>query len=251
MNDSSLPNDRKPLSWPALTGLILGLAAIATVVASGVGYRLGWWHFTRGLDVSEWAAYGAGLGLVLSAAGLILARPGAGRRGFVPALLGVAAALPLVAMAIHWEYAARTYPPINDISTDTEDPPVFWDMPNPTDYPGAETAALQRAAYPDLAPLDLAIPPEKAFAHALALVEGKGWELVSKAPQEGRIEATVSSLLYGFKDELTVRITPSNGGAKVDVRSRSRLGRIDRGVNAKRIRAYLAELEARAGETSR
>jgi uncharacterized protein (DUF1499 family) len=123
-------------------------------------------------------------------------------------------------------------------------------MPNPTDYPGAETAVLQRAAYPDLAPLVLALPPEEAFAQARAVAEGKGWEIVAKVPEEGRIEATVSSLLYGFKDEFTVRITPADGGSKVDVRSRSRLGRIDRGVNAKRIRAYFAELEARAGETS-
>jgi uncharacterized protein (DUF1499 family) len=251
MNETSLPNDRKPLSWLALAGLILGLAAIAAMVASGIGYRQGWWSVVEGLKYSEWTAYGAVLALALSAAGLILARPGAGRRGFVPAILGVAAALPLVAMAIHWEYAARTYPPINDISTDTEDPPEFWDMPNPMSYPGAETAAQQRAGYPDLAPLELAIPPEKAFALALALAESKGWEIVAKVPEEGRIEATDSSRLYGFKDEFAVRVSPSDGGAKVDVRSRSRLGLIDRGVNAKRIRAYLAALKERAGETPR
>lgn len=250
MNKTSMPNSRRPLSWPALSGLILGLAAIASVVVSGVGYQQGWWPFPRGLQIAEWAAYGAAFGLVLAVIGLIRTR-GSQRRGFILAILGVAVTLPLVAMAIHWEYAARAYPPINDISTDTENAPVFWDMPTPTDYPGGETAAKQRAAYPDLVTLQLAIPPDKVFAHALALVEDKGWELVSKAPEEGNIEATVSSLLYGFKDEFAVRITPADGGSKVDVRSRSRLGRIDRGVNAKRIRAYLAELEARAVETSR
>jgi uncharacterized protein (DUF1499 family) len=149
-------------------------------------------------------------------------------------------------MAVQWEYAARSYPPINDISTDIEDPPVFWDMPMPTDYPGGEKAALQRAAYPDLAPLVLAMPADKAFAEALALMEGRGWEIVAKVPEEGRIEATASSRLFGFKDEVVVRVAPENGGAKVDVRSRSRVGLIDRGVNAKRIRAYLADLKRRA-----
>lgn len=242
---------RNSVSKPALAGLVLGVAALAAVAISGIAYRLGGWHFTVGLQVTEWAVYGAAVALALSAVGLIQARPQARPRGFLLGILGVAAALPVVAMGLHWEYATRTYPPINDISTDTEDPPVFWDMPNPTNYPGAETAALQRAAYPDLAPLELAMPPEKAFAHALAVAEGRGWAIVAHVPQEGRIEATDTSLLYGFTDEIAVRVAPSDGGAKVDVRSRSRLGRIDRGVNAKRIRAYLKALQAHAVTAAR
>ena len=70
-------------------------------------------------------------------------------------------------------------PPINDISTDTADAPVFWDMPNPTDYPGAKTAALQHAAYPDLAPLKLGLTPEQAFAQALLVAQAKGWTIVA------------------------------------------------------------------------
>lgn len=236
---------------PAVSGLILGLSAIATIVASGVGYRLGWWHFTRGLQVSEWATYGAAVALVLSALGLVQTRPRATRRGRVVAILGLLVALLPLGMALQWEYAARTTPPINDVSTDTADAPVFWDMPNPTDYPGEKTAALQRAAYPDLVPLKLGLPPEQAFAQALAVAQEKGWTLVASVPAEGRIEATSSSLLYGFTDEVIVRVKATDGGALVDVRSRSRLGRIDRGVNAKRIRAYLAALHQRAAASRR
>ncbi|MEE4237046.1 MAG: DUF1499 domain-containing protein [Anderseniella sp.] len=242
---------RYSVSKSALAGLLFGVTALAAVAISGIGYRLGGWHFTVGLQVTEWAVYGAAFALALSAVGLFQARPQARHRGFVLAILGVAAALPVVAMGLQWEYATRTYPPINDISTDMEEAPVFWDMPNPTDYPGAETAALQRAAYPGLAPLELAMPPEKAFAHALAVAQGRGWEIVASVPQEGRIEATDSSFLYGFTDEITVRVAPSDGGARVDVRSRSRIGRIDRGVNAKRIRAYLKSLQAHAVTAAR
>lgn len=240
-----------PLSISATSGLMLGLAAIATIVASGVGYRLGWWHFTRGLQVSEWATYGASVALVLSAFGLVQTRPGAARRGLVIAVIGLLVALVPVLMAVQWEYASRTTPPINDISTDAADAPVFWDMPNPTDYPGAKTADLQRAAYPDLAPLRLAMPPEQAFAQALAAAKEKGWTIVASVPAEGRLEATASSLLYGFTDEVIVRVKAADGGSLVDVRSRSRLGRVDRGVNAKRIRSYLAALQERAAETRR
>jgi uncharacterized protein (DUF1499 family) len=246
MRTESMSTLPKPLSMPALWGLILGLAAVATIIASGMGYRLGWWHFTRGLQASEWATYGAAVAFVLSGFGLIQTRPRAARRGLAMAILGLLIALFPLAMALQWEVASRTTPPINDISTDTADAPVFWDMPNPTDYPGAKTAALQHAAYPDLAPLKLGLTLEQAFAQALSVAQEKGWTIVASVSAEGRIEATSSSLLYGFTDEVIVRVKAAEGGALVDVRSRSRLGRVDRGVNAKRIRAYLAALQERA-----
>ena len=165
------------------------------------------------------------------------------------AVLGTLASLPLVLMAIQWEYAARAYPPINDISTDTQDAPVFWDMPIATDYPGGAVAEQQRAAYPDLAPLKLALAPAQAYEHALAVVKEQGWEIVATVPEEGRIEAMARSRLYGFVDEVAIRVTAEGSGARVDVRSRSRTGRIDRGVNAKRIRTYLAAVAAQAGQT--
>lgn len=241
----------QPLSIPAMSGLILGLAAIATIVASGIGYRLGWWHFTRGLQAAEWATYGAAVALVLAVLGLVQTRPGAARSGRVMAALGLLVALVPVATALQWEYASRTTPPINDISTDTADAPVFWDMPNPTDYPGAKAAAMQRTAYPDLAPLKLAMPPDQVFAQALTVANDNGWTIVASVPTEGRLEATTSSLLYGFTDEVIVRVKAADGGALIDVRSRSRLGRIDRGVNATRIRDYLAALQESAAGARR
>ena len=110
------------------------MAAIAAIVASGIGSRLGWWHFLVGLRVSEWATFGATVALVLAVLGLVQTQPGGTRRGLVMAALGLIVALVPVATALQWEYAGRTTPPINDISTDTADAPMFWDMPNPTDY---------------------------------------------------------------------------------------------------------------------
>jgi len=238
----------RPLSRPALAGLLLGLITLAVALSGGIGARQGWWHFLLALQWAEWAAWGAALALVLSLTGLVRARPGGRQRGFMLAVLGTLASLPLVLMAVQWEYATRAYPPINDISTDTLDAPVFWDMPIATDYPGGAVAEQQRAAYPDLAPLQLALAPAQAYEHALAVVKEQGWEIVSTVPEEGRIEATARSRLYGFVDEVAVRVTAEGSGAKVDVRSRSRTGRIDRGVNAKRIRTYLAAVAAHAGQ---
>jgi uncharacterized protein (DUF1499 family) len=237
---------RKPLSLPALFGLSFGVVAITSVLASGIGYRLGWWHFTLGIQVSEWASYGAALALLLSVTGLVQTRPRASHRGRPAAAVGLLLALAPLAMALQWEYATRTYPAINDISTDIQDAPVFWDMPTPTDYPGGKSAELQRAAYPDLAPLHFKQAPAEVFAIVLATVKDKGWTVVSSVPEEGRIEATATSLLYGFTDEVAIRIKAAAGGTRVDVRSRSRLGKIDRGTNAKRIRAFLADVQKRA-----
>src|SRR3546814_980755 len=113
----------------------------------------------------------------------------------------------------------------NDIATNLENPPIFRAMPRPGAYPGGETAALQRAAYPGLQPLSLDIAPERAFALARALVEDRGWTIIAEHPGEGRIEAVATTLLYGFEDEVIIRIAPAEAGSVVDLRSRSRLGR--------------------------
>jgi uncharacterized protein (DUF1499 family) len=233
----------------ALLGLLCGLGGIAALAVSAIGYRLARWPVTTTLGLAEYGAYAAALGLGLSLIGLFLALRRRSGRGLLLGLLGLVATLPVVAMAVQWDYAARHYPPINDISTDTDDPPIFWDMPNPSEYPGGRTAELQHAAYPDMATLSLSFPPERAFALALEIARENGWEIVAEAPDEGRIEAVATSLLYGFKDEIVIRIEAAEGGGSViDLRSRSRLGRIDRGVNAARIRAFLADLQARAAK---
>jgi uncharacterized protein (DUF1499 family) len=73
-------------------------------------------------------------------------------------------------------------------------------------------------------------------------------ELVEENAAEGRIEATQTSLLYGFKDDMVVRISTNSDGTVVDVRSKSRVGRSDIGQNAKRIRTFLTRLKDALGD---
>lgn len=223
----------------------LALAAVMAIVAGGLGYRAGWWHFLTGLRIAEWAIYGSVVALALGMIGTWTSLRAGARRGFITALFGIALALPVVGVAVQWEVSARNHPPINDISTDLDDPPVFWDMPDPADHPGAQVAELQRQGYPDLAPLQVALPPQRAFEQALALVRERGWEVIAADEVDLRIEATASSRLYGFTDEIVIRVSETPDGARIDLRSRSRLGRIDRGVNAARIRAFLQDLAPR------
>ncbi|GHF73104.1 DUF1499 domain-containing protein [Seohaeicola zhoushanensis] len=224
--------------------IVLGVASIALLAVSVWGFRAGGWPWPQAYDIAGWGAWAAGAGIIAALAGLVVwLRRRRGGAGAV--LLGLILSLPVAGLGSAFEIAARTTPPINDISTDTEDPPVFWSTATPSDYP-AKNAKQQRAAYPDVRPLDLPVSADEAFAAALALVEERGWEVLSADPVESQIEAIARSSLFGFEDEVAIRVTETDTGARIDMRSRSRLGQIDRGANARRIEAYLGDLDTRA-----
>ena len=138
-------------------------------------------------------------------------------------------------------------PPIHDITTDTENPPAFvsavaLNAPGRTDYDPA-VAEQQRAAYPDLGPAMLAAAPADAFDRALAVVGDMGLELLAADADALRVEATDRSFWFGFPDDVVVRVAADGeAGSRVDVRSLSRVGGGDLGVNARRVREFVAAL---------
>ena len=145
-------------------------------------------------------------------------------------------------------------PPIHDITTDMENPPAFvaavaLNDPGRTDYEGEAIAQQQRAAYPDIGPVTLALDAGAAFELALTTVQGMGWEMLDTDAATGRIEATDRTFWFGFADDVVVRITEAAAdadvGARVDVRSLSRVGVGDLGANALRVRNFLAALMER------
>ena len=103
-------------------------------------------------------------------------------------------------------------------------------------------AELQHAAYPDIAPVDLDLAPAAAYAKALAAANAMEWALVATDSVAGRIEATATTRVFRFKDDVVIRIRPRAGGSRLDIRSVSRLGNGDLGKNASRIRAFLVHL---------
>jgi len=240
MNNQNSP---KPISRLALSGLALSVAVIISALMSGVGYRLGWWRHPEAFTLFEWATYAAVIALLISILGTFKTRPKSPKRGLLLGITGIVLSLPVISASVLFEYSATAYPRINDITTDTQDPPSFWDVPNPIEYPGQSVADLQLAAYPDIRSLELDVTPEKAFEKALEVVTKYGWEVIASDADEGRIEAVETTLLFGFKDEVVVRIAATDEGSIIDIRSRSRIGRIDRGANAKRIRRYLNALK--------
>jgi uncharacterized protein (DUF1499 family) len=240
--------ERVPRRTPlALIALALALVALLMLCASGPGTRMGLWHFRTGFSLMRYAAYLGVLAALLGLAGVLMAR-GRGR---------VIAAAALVLGALAWFFpwnmrrGAGQYPPIHDITTDTRNPPAFVavaplraDAPNPVAYAGDSAAIAQQKAYPDVRPMMMAMPVDSAFSLALRTAREMGWELVDQNRRDGRIEATATTPFFGFKDDVVIRVSSASGISRVDVRSKSRVGRGDIGANAKRVRAYLQRLRA-------
>jgi uncharacterized protein (DUF1499 family) len=142
-------------------------------------------------------------------------------------------------------------PSIHDITTDTENPPQFVALlaarqkaPNGAAHGGARVAQAQKAAYPDITPTKLDLPPARAFERALNVAGNMGWKIVAANQAEGRIEATATTFWFRFKDDIVIRIVASGNGSRLDLRSMSRLGRNDLGTNARRIRSFLNQLQS-------
>ena len=194
----------------------------------------------------------AGIAILLAfAAFVVIWRQG--YAGLGRALLALFIGITLLAYPAYLGVRAQMLPAISDISTDTSNPPRFDTLVRQRprdriDYPGPATAALQRTAYPDIAPLDLEVPSRMAFDAALALVTKRKWAISeARAPALGRrdgvIEATARSPIMGFRDDVIIRLTPMNQGTRVDVRSASRVGTHDLGANASRIRSLLEDID--------
>jgi uncharacterized protein (DUF1499 family) len=174
------------------------------------------------------------VGLVLSLIALYTTRPAKGRAGRRLAWGGLALSGAVLAGIAVAASSGSGAPPINGITTDPNDPPQF-SSPDKS-YPGEEFASQQRAAYPDLGPIAVSHPPDQTFATVKSAIEGFGWEIVTADASSGVIEATDTSRMFRFVDDIVVRIRADGTGSRVDMRSRSREGRGDLGVNAARIR---------------
>lgn len=204
--------------------LFAGLLAVSAVVA----YRLEWVGFqiaVPGLAIATLSGLLAAVSGVLALFGAIRRRKSA-----MPALLGMLLGLVVALPVLFSVLAGSSVPRIHDISTDLDHPPDNLDQ-------------LQREGYPDLKRLILNRSPEVVFEQALKLVKSRGWHIAEASAASGTIEATAITPIMAFKDDVIIRIQSTGQTTRVDMRSVSRVGISDLGVNAKRIRHFLAELE--------
>ena len=226
------------------------LLALLLLLVAGPGTRLEIWGFRFGFMLLGWAVCLALASGLLALLMLFVSKFRAERAGILLASLVLAAG---VAAVPAWQLKqARSLPMIHDITTDLIDPPAFQSIlslrasaPNPPEHGGAELARQQRIAYPDIQPLLVPVEPAQVFAQALAIARDLGWVIVMVDPEQGLIEATDTTFWFGFKDDVVIRISASEEGSRVDLRSKSRVGLSDVGANAARIRRFLGRLNER------
>lgn len=234
-------------------GAGFGIAFVTAIAAllAGLGTRWGWWDYRTGFLILRFAVWGGLAAAIISLYAIVIALRHRLRRAIVFGIHGLIIGALVFGVPTYLVNEGRKLPPIHDITTDTENPPVFVavlplrkDAPNTVEYGGPELAAQQKKGYPELAPAVLPMPPRAAFELALEAARRSGWEIVAAVPDDNRIEATATTDWFGFKDDIVIRIRPVNGGSRVDMRSVSRVGRSDLGTNARRIREYLRQLTA-------
>lgn len=247
--------------WPArvaIVGAVVALGAAVALILAPLAYRAGIVSLrTALLEVPRIYVFYAGIaGAAISLVALVLT--GARKRvGWTAvAILGIIVGAG--SAYVPWKFAqmGREVPPVNDITTDTANPPDFEAvMPlrqaanaQPVSY-GPDFPALQQRAYPDIKPQYLTVPVDRAFSFALEAVHKMGWTIVAADGERGRIEATDTTFWYGFTDDIVVRVSTEGDLSRIDIRSKSRIGRGDFGTNARRVRAYLAAVKSVIGSS--
>ena len=230
-------------AWP------LALGGCALVVAAPGGYRTGVMPLAPAFLALLGGVLLSWLALVQSLIALRRsAHSPAGRLRVVMAA-GLAAATGIGPVLLL--LPSLGFPAIHDITTDSGDPPRFAAVvavrgaaANTLEYGGTAVAAAQRAAYPELAPLTVSQSPTQTLGLAREAAEAMGWEIVAVDQGAGRLEATDTTFWFGFRDDIVVRVRSAADGARVDVRSVSRVGVGDLGANAVRITSFLNRLAA-------
>ncbi|GAA3996899.1 DUF1499 domain-containing protein [Sphingomonas humi] len=245
----------------SLAALVLSLGGIAAALVAAVGTGTGLWAYGAGLGMLRFVLPAVAVGGLLAIVAWIVARRTGTRVGW-PNALALVTALLFLAYLGNMIFTARSLPMIHDATTDLADVPQFTVLKVRADNldkvpdlgradlkalsPEERWKALHREAYGDLRPLILDLPPEQALARAEQLVRQRGWNIARVDPAAGTVEATATTLFFRFKDDIVIRVRPQplGGGSIVDMRSISRVGLSDIGVNAKRVRNFMRDLEA-------
>jgi uncharacterized protein (DUF1499 family) len=227
----------------------LGVAGVVALVLGPLAIQLGALSPFAGFRLFLLGGLCGLLALVLGMIGLWRTRATTGREGRGRALRGALLGAVIVALIAGAAGSARGLPAINDITTNPDDPPAFThagqlpgnegrDLSYPSDF-----AARQRAGYPNLAPIRLEASLPEAFQQCVRAAESLGWQITYSNPESGSLEATETSRIFRFVDDISVRLRADGPSATVvDVRSKSRVGRGDMGANARRIEAFRKKL---------
>lgn len=240
--------------------LVLTIGGLSAALIAAVGSGQGLWSFREGFSVLRWAFYAAVAGGLLAIVAFVLGRRSGVRTAGLN-LLALAVAVGFGGYLARQVSIASRVPAIHDVATDLQDLPQFATLKLRDDYlekvpdnddprlaalpPLERWKAIHRKSYSDIRTVRVAANPNQILLRTQALARERGWDVARVDAKAGTVEATATTLFFRFKDDVVVRVRPdpAGQGSIVDMRSISRVGGSDVGVNAARIRAFLADLQ--------
>ena len=240
--------------------LILGAGGALWGFLAAFGSGMGLWDFRVGIQQLMFSVIAAIIGVLLAIVLIVIAKRKGGSLKRPILWVGLIASLLYSGYMLSVAAKGMAVPAIHDVSTDLANPPMFatlslradnWDaIPGGDDSQYAGLTPQQRwiqihqQAYPDVRSVRVNKPVATVIADAERLAEARGWDVAAVDPAAGRLEATETVSLFRFKDDVVLRVrSADNGrGSIIDMRSVSRVGQSDLGVNAARVRSFLADL---------
>jgi uncharacterized protein (DUF1499 family) len=230
-------------AWLAFFDAIL---AIAMIGAGMVGAHFHLIPPITGFSMFILALLLSFFGLLLGLLAIYLTRTPQMAAGRNRALMATVVCALILAPAIFTVFTNRN-PLINDITTDFDDPPEFVNaqklQPEPDrvmKYDKKKYANAQLQGYGPIGPLKERLSPADAFARVTEVAKASPtWTITYSDQSKDTLEAVATSKLWHFQDDIVIQIRPTPDGASlIEMRSKSRDGTGDFGVNAKRIRRF-------------
>lgn len=254
----SAPYQTEPVSALATWSRNLAVFAVVAVLVSIGIVRFGFLEIKPALATFFGGLAIAGLSILVGL-GAFAAIWQNGSRGMGRILLALLIDAVVLAYPAYLGLQYRKLPKIHDITTDPIDPPRFEALArlrtgegaNSAVYAGLYSAEQQRIAYPEIETVELEVPVQRAYEVTLALVNKRKWLVIDeRAPQLprriGRIEAVARTPIMGFREDISIRITPDGDDSRVDIRSSSRYFESDLGSNAARVSKLIEDINTAA-----
>jgi len=250
----SAPYQSEPVSSLATWSRNLAIFSVVAVAVSIIIVRFGFLEMKPAL-ATFFGALGCTVLSILVGFAAFAAIWQNGSRGMSRILLAFLINALVLAYPAYLAVQYRRLPPLYDITTDPIDPPRFealarlrtGDGTNPAVYAGLYSAERQRIAYPDIETVELEVPVDRAYVVALQLVTKRKWLVIDERPPQpprriGRIEAVARTPIMGFREDVSIRVTPDGEDSRVDIRSASRYFDADLGSNAARVSKLIEDI---------
>jgi len=258
----SAPYQSEPVSSLALWARNLAVFSVVAVLVSIIIVRFGFLEMKPALATFFGALACAGLSILISFAAFAAIWQN-GSRGMSRILLALLIDAVVLAYPAYLGLQYRKLPPIHDITTDPIDPPRFdalarlrtGEGTNTAVYAGLYSAEQQRQYYPDIETVELDVPAQRAFDVIMQLITKRKWLVIDEhgpaLPRRvAHIEAVARTPIMGFREDVSIRVTPDGDGSRVDIRSASRYFESDLGSNAARVTKLIDDINTAVDNAS-